>query len=362
MTGSLEITEGATRFKIPSEHSEGGPGKIRGHVFFNRQMAFNRDVSVMFLRAVGGNLSVADAMSATGARAVRIANEVPGCKVVANDVDSEAYGFIQENIAANNLENCEATNMDLRALFATRTFNYVDLDPFGSPVPFLHAAIGGCAKGGILAITATDTAPLAGAHRKKCERRYGSRPIRGAMCHDGGLRILMSYIARELGKFDRGMVPLLCYRSDHYYRAYVRVTDTAAHADETLSKLVYIGIDPETLQRKVSKELSKETPYGPFWGGRLFDDNIISKLDPEGMEDWNRCAKHIELWKNELDSIPYIYETDELTSFAKVGSPKFGVFMDRLSELGKVSPTHISPTSFRTEIPAVDILDVLRSI
>ncbi len=362
MIPTTEIVEGSTPLTIPLEHSDGGPGKIAGKVFFNGQMAFNRDVSVMFLRALGGNVTVADAMSATGARAVRIANEVPGCDVVANDASPDAYEFIMRNIERNALTNCRASNTDLRKLFADESFGYVDIDPFGSPMPYLHAAIGGCSKGGILAVTATDTAPLAGAHRKKCERRYGSRPIRGAMCHEGGLRILLSSIARELGKFDRGMVPLLCHSSDHYYRVYVRVTDTASHADETLAKLIYIGIDPDTCQRVVSGTLSKETPHGPFWGGRLFDDGILSRLDPEGVEKGRRCVKSIDLWRGELDHIPYVYSTDEMSSHAGVGSPPFSEFIERLSGIGRVSPSHISPTSFRTEIPASDILSVLRSM
>ena len=45
------------------------------------------------------------------------------------------------------------------------------VDPFGSPVPFIQSAIRGCRRKGILAITATDTAPLAGAHAPKCRRR-----------------------------------------------------------------------------------------------------------------------------------------------------------------------------------------------
>ncbi|NLL95053.1 MAG: N2,N2-dimethylguanosine tRNA methyltransferase [Thermoplasmatales archaeon] len=361
MIQTVEIVEGSTPLVVPAEHSDGGPGKITGGVFFNGKMAFNRDVSVMFLRALGG-VSAVDAMSATGARAVRLANEVPGCEVVANDSSRLAHGFISRNIELNSLTNCRASNKDLRVLLAEESFGYVDIDPFGSPMPFLHAAIGGCAKGGVLAVTATDTAPLAGAHRKKCERRYGSRPIRGAMCHEGGLRILLSSLARELAKFDRGMMPLLCHSSDHYYRVYVRVTDTASHADETLSKLIYMGVDPDTRQRLVSNALSKETPHGPFWGGRLFDDSILGRLDPKGVEEGRRCEKSIALWKSELDRIPYVYCADEMSSHAGVGSPRFADLLDRLSEIGPVSPTHISPTSFRTEIPATEIVAVLRSM
>ncbi|MCU0373510.1 MAG: ATP-binding protein, partial [Ignavibacteria bacterium] len=41
-------------------------------------------------------------------------------------------------------------------------FDYIDIDPFGSPCPFLDAAIKRLSRGGILAVTATDTSALAG--------------------------------------------------------------------------------------------------------------------------------------------------------------------------------------------------------
>ena len=133
------IREGSTDILVPRTHSVHGPGKIQGSVFFNEQMSFNRDVSVMFLRAVGRDLTVADAMTATGSRAVRIANEVRGVQVTANDISADAIPYIDANIEINNLDNCVSSHRNMHSLFAENTFDYVDLDPFGSPVPFIHS-------------------------------------------------------------------------------------------------------------------------------------------------------------------------------------------------------------------------------
>ena len=105
---------------VPEVHSTHGPGKINaGSVFFNEQMAFNRDVSVMLLRALQRpSMTVADAMTATGSRAVRIANEVPGTDVTANDFDENAIPYIEANIEINGLENCRASHSDMHCLFA----------------------------------------------------------------------------------------------------------------------------------------------------------------------------------------------------------------------------------------------------
>ena len=361
MIDGTVIREGSTDLLVPAVHSSHGPGKIQGTVFFNEQMAFNRDISVMVLRALGGNLTVADAMAATGSRSVRIANEVPRTEVTANDISSDAAEFIRSNIRLNSLGNCEASNLNMHTLFSERTFDYVDLDPFGSPVPFTQSAIRGCRKGGVLAITATDTAPLAGAHAVKCRRRYQSEPVRGYMCHEGGLRILMCSIARELAKFDRGMSPLLSFYADHYFRTYIRIKEGAAEADRTLSRLGYMEYDAATLGRSVSPEKDAVHRYGPFWLGPLHDREFVSKMDVTGISETKRASRYIDLWMNEIDTEVFVYDMSELSSFTKMSPPRIDGFMEYLNLHGRASRSHISPSSFKTDIPLGELIPLYKS-
>ena len=362
MVNGVRILEGGTELIVPEDHSSGGPGKINGSVFFNEQMAFNRDVSVMFLKALDKEITVADAMTATGSRAVRIANEVPGTNVTANDISAFAMPFIEENIRINDLDNCVASNRNLHSLLSENVYDYIDLDPFGSPVPFLHSAIIGCRRNGHLAVTATDTAPLAGAHRAKCERRYQCRPLRGPMCHEAGLRILIGTIAREAAKFDKGIRPMLSFSTDHYFRTFVQMRDGAGHADESLSKLVYLAYDPKTLERSFSREPDDKHVYGPFWGGELFDKEHLEKMDPTGMSAEKRCAKMLSLWRQEIDDIPLMYEISEISSYLKMTTPPFERFLARMNERGRTTKTHISPTAFKTELPLDVILEVFKEV
>lgn len=359
---SVTIHEGMTDIVVPADHSSGGPGKINGSVFFNEQMAFNRDISVMFLRAFDENMSVCDAMTATGSRAVRIAHEAPKTEVTANDISEYSLPYIQENIRLNGLTNCVPSNRNLHSLLAEHVFDYIDIDPFGSPMPFLHSAIAGCRRHGFLAITATDTAPLAGAHRAKCERRYQCRPLRGPMCHEAGLRILIGTIARESAKFDKGIEPYLSFSSDHYFRTYVKMLDGAGHADEALDNLIYIAYDPETLERSYSKEPDTDHKYGPFWGGRLFDREHLAKMDTSDMAKEKRCSKMLDIWKKEIDDIPLLYEISEISSMMKMSTPPFEEFIDRMNEYGRTSATHISPTAFKTELSVKEICSVFEEV
>lgn len=54
----------------------------------------------------------------------------------------------------------------------TDRFTIIDLDPYGSPTPFLDAAVQSIADGGLLCITCTDMAVLCGN-----DNIFSDRPI-----------------------------------------------------------------------------------------------------------------------------------------------------------------------------------------
>lgn len=347
-----KVTEGRTQLFVPEARTESGPGKKQGRVFYNQQMAFNRDVSVMFFSHpdVKPNRAL-DAMSATGARAIRIMNEArPNTEFHINDWEKESVEVIRQNIELNGLQNCVARNEDLRCLLAGDKFDYIDLDPFGTPVPYLHPSIQGLRRNGILAVTATDTAPLAGTHAKKCVRRYQARPLRCIFGHEVGLRILLGYVARQAAMFDRGVEPLLCFYADHYMRLYVRMPETADSADATLENLGYIRFDRGTHERMVSKDWEKGMS-GPIWTAPVNDRAFVQKLElVDGLAQRNRCEKYLNLWKSELD-VPYFYENNELSSEIGCSPLKLEKLLEGMAEIGQVSKTHFSPTGFKSDQP-----------
>ena len=189
-----EITEGSTTFTAPvqDETTHFPPGSAP--VFYNTKMEFNRDMTVLLTKIILPD-DYLDAMAATGVRGLRIANEA-GIPVTINDRDEQAVKIIQAN--ADKLGgSITVTCDDANRLMCTARFDSIDLDPFGTPVPFLDAA--SRAAKHYLFVTATDTAPLCGAHFKAGCRRYFAIP-RNTIDGDYG---------RELVKYDRGMTPIL---------------------------------------------------------------------------------------------------------------------------------------------------------
>jgi tRNA (guanine26-N2/guanine27-N2)-dimethyltransferase len=360
---AVEIVEGTTRLMVPSDHSIRGPGTRTGRVFFNGQMAFNRDISVSFFRSLSPNRwDVLDAMGGTGARGVRIAHEAgDDLEVHINDAEEEANSYIERNIILNDVKNAEAHQQDLRCLLTRRVFHYVDVDPFGSPVPFLQSAINGCRRRGMIALTATDTAPLAGTYPKKCLRRYGARPCRSRFGHEVGLRILIGHVAREAAKFDRGIDATLCFYADHYFRVHLHLSEGGGRADKTLDCLGFMDYDPVTGARSLTTTPSGSS-YGPMWTGPLFDRTIL-----DGMRSYpelahpRRVERFLEICKEELD-VPLFYESDEIGHILGGSPPPLDSILENLRGSGKASKTHFSPTGFKTDLPHREVLSILGDI
>lgn len=63
-------------------------------------------------------------------------------------------------------------------------FDVIDLDPYGCPSTFLDAAIQAIKEGGLLLVTATDMAVLAGNAAETCYSKYGAVSLRIKSCHE----------------------------------------------------------------------------------------------------------------------------------------------------------------------------------
>jgi tRNA (guanine26-N2/guanine27-N2)-dimethyltransferase len=206
-------------------------------VFFNPRMRLNRDIGVAMVKALGIS-EYLDGLAASGIRGLRVAREAGVEKVIINDVSPAAYQCILGNIARNETTNCEASCCNANVLMHDRHFEAVDLDPFGSPSPFLSAASRSALS--YLFVTATDTAPLCGAHLKSGIRKYMARPVKTDYHREMGARILLGLAARELARVDKAMEPLFTHVTEHYVRTYLRVLHGAKAADRCLEKMGYI--------------------------------------------------------------------------------------------------------------------------
>jgi tRNA (guanine26-N2/guanine27-N2)-dimethyltransferase len=363
----VKVKEGSTAFFVPVQDADTGFPPGTASVFFNRRMELNRDATVLFCSSVDPTpKEYLDAMGATGVRGLRVAHEC-GIPVTINDRDLRAIDLIEKNIASTGC-TIELLQRDARALLSERRFDAVDLDPFGTPAPFVDAGARGAGR--YLFVTATDTAPLCGAHLRAGMRRYFTRPMNTEYHAEVGLRTLLAFVAREVIKYDRGVEPLLCFSREHFFRLHLRLVDGARAADRTLARIGFVlqcptcpcrqefpGIIPErTACPHCGESL---VPIGPLWLGSINDRTLLIRMREhlDGMELGTKkdLAKLMETCNEELDTSSH-YDYHAVSKWLKVSPPEIGTVLERLRGAGfAATRTHYSGYGIKTDAP-VDVI------
>jgi tRNA (guanine26-N2/guanine27-N2)-dimethyltransferase len=83
-------------------------------------------------------------------------------------------------------------------------------------------------------------------------------------------------------------------------------------------------------------------------------------MNARDLEDERRCVKMLELWRNELDEVVFLYDVSELSSFTKMSPPRMETLLEALNEAGKAAPTHMNPTSFKTDLDSKEVIAIYK--
>lgn len=121
------------------------------------------------------------------------------------------------------------------------SFDVIDLDPYGCPSIFLDSAIQSIKNGGLLLVTATDMAVLAGNSPETCYVKYGAVSLKIKCCHEMALRILLQCIQSHANRYGRYIVPLLSLSADFYIRVFLRIFTSPQMCKKT-TRLVHFRL------------------------------------------------------------------------------------------------------------------------
>lgn len=357
-------------------------------VFYNPAMELNRDIAVLALQAyqriVNREIIVCEPFAGCGIRGIRFGREVEGVKtVVMSDISWKAYQLMKYNITFNGLdERVIANRADANLLLARHSgphkrFDAIDIDPFGSPAQFLDSSIKALRNGGLIALTATDMAPLCGVHVKACLRKYGGRPMRTEYCHELAVRLLMGSLATTAARYEMGMKPLFSHSTDHYVRVYAVLEHGAEVADETLSQMGYVlhcfscfhreTIRESTLLQHGMKcpECGSKMDYaGPLWLGCLWDRGFHALMIEETGRKIIGCMKRVmqilRLVGEEMDAPPTYFVLDKLCDILGLSVPSKAKIIEMLKSWGfTATPTHFHPKGVRTNASAAQVKQAL---
>ncbi len=368
---------------VPSDYA---PSKAP--VFYNPVMEFNRDLTVLAFRAyqkmVNHEVSICEPLTSQGIRAIRYAVEVDNVShVMASDINRHAYELAQHNIELNKLQDKitlkygDANRVLSSNASPKKRFDIIDIDPFGTPVPYLDSAFRALRNKGLIAATATDLAPLCGVHAKACVRKYGGKPIRTEYCHEVAVRLLAGHMAKVAAQHDIGIQFIFSHSSDHYIRVYAQISYGAKKADDNLKSIGYIMYCFNCMHREITHqpfgcptcpECGAKMDYaGPLWTGPIADqafvEGIIAENQTAAFKNNAKINKLLTQIKNEATAPPTYFVIDKLSGKLNLPAPSNQAFLDALQKAGyQAVPTHFNPRGIKTNAPALVMHKVLRSL
>ena len=385
------IIEGSAKILVPS-----------GQVFYNPAQCVNRDLSILviktFLEFINSNKStprVLEALAATGLRSIRYAKEIKNILILSNDIDPKAVDIIKLNISENGVEkivetSCSDANFLMYSLINRKEFqNIIDLDPYGSASPFLDAAIQCVENGGLLCITCTDMAVLCASYPESCFSKYMSIPLKGEICHEMALRIVLSLVERLASKHKKFIIPLLSCSIDFYVRLFVQVFYSPEKSKLSSSKLAYILRCPQckfhkflSLMKKVGTHFNLQSlpenfcivcrgklqVAGPIWTEKIHSSQFLSKLlenlnssSHELYKSLDRLIGMISVINEETEDLLY-YSLPEICRVLKTIQPPMQSVVSAISRLGySCSQSHCNPNVLKSNIPWDLFYGIMRS-
>ncbi len=337
---------------------------VKNGVFYNPRMQFCRDADIAVFSCMGGH-EYLDALAATGIRGLRACIEADFTAFF-NDANPKAVALIEKNLKLNNLE-CKVFRRDAASLMRERSFEHIDIDPFGSPAEFIDAACSSTKR--YLSVTATDTAALCGSATVSGLRKYSSYAEKTEFYPEVGIRMLAGKIAGEATKYDKAMEVLVSWAKEHYYRIHVTFRRSPKRAGGIYDKLGYLYYCRKCMRREwramdgCSVERcrcgERYTMMGPLWLGELksrnFLEKVIGKSEGKVKNMFTRIAGEID--------VPFYYDIHAFAKKMSISSPSINRIIEELRAMGySASRTAFSGTGFKTDADSSEIVSILRTL
>jgi tRNA (guanine26-N2/guanine27-N2)-dimethyltransferase len=366
---------------IPSDYAPS-----RAPVFYNPIMEFNRDLSVLALQTyqtiINHEIRICEPLTSQGIRAIRYAKEINSVKnVLISDINKHAYDLAKHNIKLNSLEDIVDIKLkDANCVLSCnaspkKRFDIIDIDPFGTPAPYLDSAFRATKNKGLIAATATDLAPLCGVHSKACIRKYGGKPLRAEYCHELAIRLLIASMAAVAAQHDIGLSVLFSHSSNHYIRVYTQIKYGCKQSDETLKNIGYLLHCFNCMHREMTNhpfsnlscpECTNRMDYaGPLWTAAINNQSFVKQMlsanQNSNFKNKKRIDRLLGLIEKEAEAPPTYYVIDKLSKKLGLPAPSNKIFLQKLANSGfNAVPTHFNPRGIKTTASSLEMQQLLK--
>ncbi len=253
-------------------------------VFYNPAKARDRDITVKVIGSLKPKKCL-EMLSASGICGIRLIKEAGVDEVVFNDINKDAYKLIKKNLEHNKIK-ARVFNMDANKLLfhLGESFDYIDIDPFGTPNPYIQNAVRFLKRRGILSITAVDIASMM-VFKEAGLRKYQAHIKRHPFMRETGLRILIKHAIEEAASLEYALEPIFAYASNYYFRVFFRKEIGAKRCDALVKEIKHIYYCPTCGHRGFKKCKHESFVLGPIYTGKInrlkIDDEFVKQLNKE---------------------------------------------------------------------------------
>ncbi len=368
---------------VPEESlmTKGVPPRLPA--FYNPLAKPTRDIAVLFYESLNAlytkhGLRLLDLLAGVGARGIRVTVETIAVdELFLNDANPTAASLAGRACELNGISaKCSVSSEEARVLLyrsprSGLRYDVIDVDPFGSPVPFVDAALSALRNGGVIALTATDTSALTGRSSASGRRKYFCSLRFTDFSNEVAVRALFSMLVRRAAAQRRSVKPLFAHISSQYIRIYARTMISTRLADESLSKLGYLIYCPKCLYRgffhlgdpvRCPSCGGKAVVLGPLWLGELFDVDL-SRAMLAGAErrGWTSHARLLSRAIREIELPPYYYSLDRIADTINSCVPPPDRIVEELLATGyRASRTSFDSIGIKTDAPPHIVIDLVR--
>ncbi|KAJ1610306.1 heat shock protein [Cryptosporidium canis] len=228
-------------------------------------------------------VTVLEPLGASGLRSIRYIKELSTKidHVVCGDIDPVAVERMQKNFELNSIpsEKFSCICADARKLLSLSTpnlirqiksanelpiqaiissllgggkkvgepsspgnsgFTIVDIDPYGTCVPFIDGVVHACEDNGLACFTATDMPVLCGNVPEVTFYKYGGNALKKSYGHETSLRLLLHSIITTAAKYQKSIIPLLSVSVDFYVRVFVKIKTSAISCKDIPTKTGFV--------------------------------------------------------------------------------------------------------------------------
>jgi tRNA (guanine26-N2/guanine27-N2)-dimethyltransferase len=387
----VEIKEGLGTFFISPPKLEDEVPRRSDSVFFNIHQEINRDFSVLALRAYAlkndkSELKICEPLCGSGIRSCRYALETPSSRIFCNDLNLNAIKIAKKNFNHLSKEISEKINLfNMEGNLFLQKLNsedlildFVDIDPYGTPIPFVQNSIQLVTSKGLLAFTATDLASLVGLYPRALYAKYSIShyDMRIGNVHEIATRALITGIQHVGLTLNQSLIPILSF----YYRHFVRCFFIRYRGvDRVIDQIGFLNYCDDC-QTRFSSLLGRKSitcpncdslirfKIGPLFLGCIQNDEYLSLMLNDkhlfNMGTRKKLSKLLPLMIEETSiDLPWSFEIPNLAQKIGIAVPSVKKLIAKLREKGySCHRTHFSGTCLKTDAHEDEIVSIMQSV